>query len=86
VSLGLSSATQEWLDSVTKVITATLSVSYDGGKTWRPVSLHNRHGGRRTADIRTPRTSGGFVSLRATAADGAGDSVSKEIIRAFGLS
>ncbi|MDX6311731.1 MAG: hypothetical protein QOF44_1195 [Streptomyces sp.] len=86
VSLGLSSATQEWLDSVTKATTATLSVSYDDGKTWRPVSLHTLHGGRWTAEIRTPRTSGGFVSLKATAGDGVGGTVSQEIIRAFGLS
>ncbi|MFE2429641.1 hypothetical protein ACFXJ5_23190 [Streptomyces sp. NPDC059373] len=71
---------------MTKATTATLPVSYDDGKTWRPVSLHNPHGGRWTAEIRTPRTSGGFVSLRATAGDGAGGTVSQEIIRAFGLS
>ncbi|MBY8879239.1 S8 family serine peptidase [Streptomyces sp. PLK6-54] len=84
-TIGLSSATQEWLDSVTRASSATLSVSYDDGAHWQPVTLDAQGKGAWTARIRTPKTPGGAVSLRATASDGHGGSVSQEIIRAFGL-
>ncbi|WP_433889571.1 S8 family peptidase [Streptomyces sp. CA-111067] len=84
-TIGLASATQEWLDSVTRATTATLSVSYDDGANWQPVALDKDGKGRWTARITTPRTHGGFVSLKATASDGRGGAVSQQIIRAFGL-
>lgn len=37
--IGLSSTTQEWLNGSVKAAKARLSVSYDDGKTWSPVSL-----------------------------------------------
>ncbi|MEU0184353.1 S8 family serine peptidase [Streptomyces sp. NPDC006207] len=88
VPLGLSAATQEWLDDVTRATSATLSVSYDDGRTWRPVPLRRAAGGTGhwSAELRTPRTPGGFVSLRATASDGRGGTVEQEVVRAFGLS
>ncbi|MFF3559034.1 S8 family serine peptidase [Streptomyces sp. NPDC002574] len=86
VALGLSAATQEWLERVTHATSASLSVSYDDGRTWQPAALHRVAGaGRWTAELRTPRDPGGFVSLRATASDGRGGTVDQEIDRAFGL-
>ncbi|SEN61428.1 Serine protease, subtilisin family [Actinacidiphila rubida] len=84
-TIGLSSATQEWLDGVTKASSATLSVSYDDGATWQPVTLTSQGKGSWSARIRTPHTPGGAVSLKATASDGHGGSVSQQVIRAFGL-
>jgi subtilisin family serine protease len=84
-TVGLSAATQEWLDDVTRAASATLSVSYDDGAHWQPVSLEPRGAGAWSARFRTPDTPGGAVSLKATASDGHGGSVSQEIIRAFGL-
>ena len=84
-TVGLSAATQEWLDDVTRASSATLSVSYDDGAHWEPVTLDAQGKGAWTARFRTPSTPGGAVSLKATASDGHGGSVSQEIIRAFGL-
>ncbi|WP_329500054.1 S8 family peptidase [Kitasatospora herbaricolor] len=83
--IGLAAATQEWLDGVTKASSATLSVSFDDGATWSAAKLKRDGAGAWTADVKLPRTPGGFVSLRAGASDGKGGSVSQEIIRAFGL-
>lgn len=61
----------------------TLDVSYDDGKTWQRTTLdHHRDGWR--AILKAPN-SATFVSLRATAKDSAGNSVSQTITRAFGL-
>jgi subtilisin family serine protease len=61
----------------------TLEVSYDDGKTWRRTTLdHQRDEWRTTL---TAPNSAAFVSLRATAKDSAGNSVSQTITRAFGL-
>lgn len=83
--IGLSSATQQWLTGVTKATRATLSVSYDDGKTWAPTLLVRTGDGSWTTLVRTPNKPGGAVSLKATAQDGKGGTVSQEIIRAFGL-
>lgn len=83
--VGLSSGTQEWLDGAVKASGASLSVSYDDGKTWEAVGLHKDAAGSWTARFKTPKKAGSFVSLKAhaEAADGLG--VDQEIIRAFGL-
>ncbi|WP_432164685.1 S8 family peptidase [Streptomyces sp. bgisy031] len=83
--IGLSSSTQEWLDGVTQATQATLSVSYDDGKTWKPAELMKKADGKWAATVKLPKNPGGFVSLKATATDGKDLSVSQEIIRAFGL-
>ncbi|MFF6960999.1 S8 family serine peptidase [Streptomyces sp. NPDC008317] len=85
IPVGLGSTTQEWLDGATKAASAKLSVSYDDGRTWLPTLLIKDRKGHWTTLIRTPRDPGGSVSLKASASDGAGGSVSQEIIRAFGL-
>lgn len=61
----------------------TLSTSFDNGATWQPVSLA-RTGDRWTANLTHPPT-GGYVSLRATATDLAGNAVDQTMIRAYGL-
>ncbi|WP_277438368.1 S8 family serine peptidase [Streptomyces sp. SPB162] len=83
--IGLSSRTQEWLNGVTKATRATLSVSYDDGRTWAPTLLVRTGDGSWNTLVRTPNKPGGSVSLKATAQDGRGGTVAQEIIRAFGL-
>ncbi|MEU8620526.1 S8 family serine peptidase [Streptomyces sp. NPDC048623] len=83
--LRLSSATQEWLDGQVKADEATLSVSYDDGKSWTPVQLDKNAAGAWTATLDLPATPGAFVSLKATAKGADGLTVNQEIIRAFGL-
>ncbi|MEW9529183.1 S8 family serine peptidase [Microbispora sp. NPDC049125] len=61
----------------------TLDVSYDDGATWQKASVAHRDG-RWTVKLHAP-VNAGFVSLRTTARDDAGDSVTQSITRAFGL-
>ncbi|WP_306332874.1 S8 family serine peptidase [Streptomyces sp. KL118A] len=62
-----------------------LSVSYDEGKTWRSVSL-DRDGRKASWDGRLKVPGGAkSVSLRASAGDDRGGSVSQEIVRAVGV-
>ena len=58
-----------------------LSMSANGGKTWRPVHLY-RAGGHWLALVTSP-PGGGYVSLRTAAADSAGDSALTTTIRAY---
>ncbi|MFB6818347.1 S8 family serine peptidase [Streptomyces sp. NPDC056347] len=83
--VGLSSGTQEWLDGAVKATGASLSVSYDDGRSWEPVQLRKDAAGSWTARFKPAAKAGSFVSLKAhaEAADGLG--VDQEIIRAFGL-
>jgi hypothetical protein len=82
VELGLGSATYP---GDVKAKKATLQVSYDDGATWRPVKLSRDGDGRWTAQLRTPDTRGGAVSLRAGAEGPGGLTVEQEVIRAFRL-
>ena len=64
----------------------TLALSYDDGATWRPLWLSRASSGGWKATVAYPRAArGGYVSLRATAWDDAGNRVEQEIIRAYGL-
>ncbi|MFJ2418666.1 S8 family serine peptidase [Streptomyces brevispora] len=83
--IGLSSATQEWLDGSVKATKASLSVSYDDGETWSAVQLKKDSAGSWTARFKTPKKGATAVSLKAHAEAGDGFSVDQEIIRAFGL-
>ncbi|MCI3239887.1 S8 family serine peptidase [Streptomyces spinosisporus] len=56
-----------------------LQVSYDDGASWRSVRLKDGHG-----TLNVPRDAS-YVSLRASAADDRGGSVTQEIIRAVGV-
>ncbi|UWE11046.1 S8 family serine peptidase [Actinacidiphila bryophytorum] len=62
---------------------ATLAVSYDDGRSWRPVALDKAADGSWTARYDAPHQ--GFVSLKAQVWDDAGNRVSQEVTRAYGL-
>lgn len=83
--IGLSSGTQEWLDGAVKARKASLSVSYDDGRTWSATELRKTSEGNWTARFRTPHKAGGFVSVKAHSEAGNGLGIDQEIIRAFGL-
>jgi hypothetical protein len=59
----------------------TVQVSYDDGATWRAVLVQRVPGG--ALIILFHPKEGGFVSLRATASDTAGNTVQETIIRAY---
>ncbi|MDX2709324.1 serine protease, partial [Streptomyces sp. PA03-6a] len=61
----------------------SLEVSYDNGKTWQRVGL-DRSGSGWLTGLHAPK-SAGFATLRVTARDNAGNTVSQTITRAFGL-
>lgn len=61
----------------------SVEISYDDGATWQRPAVDRRGEVWRTS-LHAPG-SAGFVSLRVTARDGAGNSVSQTITRAFGL-
>ncbi|MET8042970.1 S8 family serine peptidase [Micromonospora sp. NPDC005215] len=61
----------------------TVDVSYDGGRTWQAAQV--RHGGHGwTATVKHP-AGAGHASLRATARDAAGTTVTERIIQAYRL-
>jgi hypothetical protein len=62
------------------VTRASVSVSFDGGKTWHRATVTG-HGGRYTATFTAP--AGAKVSLRTSAADAAGGSVTETITNAY---
>ncbi|MFC6087786.1 S8 family serine peptidase [Saccharothrix lopnurensis] len=67
----------------TSGVRTAVQVSYDDGRTWRPVPLIGL-GGRWVAVVVHP-AGARFASLRAQARDGAGNSVDQTIIRAYAL-
>jgi hypothetical protein len=72
------------LPDVTGTIGAvTVEVSYDDGATWQKQRL-TRHGDGWRTTLAAPAKAS-FVSLRTTARDAAGNTVSQRITRAFGL-
>ena len=68
------------LAKATPVTKAAVSVSFDGGKTWRPARLTG-HDGSYTATFRAP--AGVKVSLRTSAADRAGGTIAETITNAY---
>ena len=68
------------LAKATAVTRAAVSVSFDGGKTWRPARLTG-HDGSYTAVFAAP--AGALVSLRTSAADAAGSSIAETITSAY---
>ena len=62
------------------VTRASMSVSFDGGRTWHPATVTG-HGGSYTAAFTAP--AGAKVSLRTSAADAAGGSVTETITGAY---
>ncbi|MFF3883798.1 hypothetical protein [Streptomyces sp. NPDC001914] len=65
-----------------KIKGAALSVSYDDGASWTPVKVIGRSG-TWTALYKAPHD--GFVSLNAEGWDDAGNRITQEVIRAYGL-
>jgi subtilisin family serine protease len=65
-----------------RILGATLQVSFDDGATWRTVALTRSDGGW-IANFTAPRS--GFVSLKASAWDSAGNKITQEVTRAYGL-
>ncbi|MER5395987.1 hypothetical protein [Streptomyces sp. NPDC002599] len=65
-----------------KIQGATLSVSYDDGTTWKPVKATGRSD-TWTACYDAPHH--GYVSLKAEGWDDAGNRITQEVIRAYGL-
>ncbi|MER7556016.1 S8 family serine peptidase [Nocardioides sp. NPDC126508] len=63
---------------------ATLEVSYDGGSTWAAVKLR-KDGDRWETTLRTPARGAEMVSIRATARDDAGNTVTQKVVSAFGV-
>jgi hypothetical protein len=61
----------------------TVDVSYDDGRAWQRVRLVGT--GPDRVDVLTHPTGAGFVSLRASATDTAGNTVQQTIIRAYRL-
>ncbi|MFF9688349.1 S8 family serine peptidase [Streptomyces sp. NPDC014623] len=84
VEVGIEVGTQAWLDGAVKAARASLSVSYDEGRTWSAAQLRKGSPGEWTAKFRTPKRAGS-VSLRARAEGPGGLTVDQEVIRAFGL-
>lgn len=66
-----------------QVKSATVSVSYDNGATWVAVPTVEQHG-QYTATVHQPKAPG-FVSLRATAVDSKGNTVTTTVYRAYEL-
>jgi subtilisin family serine protease len=85
--IGISAAHEPGAVGAGAVQGVTLELSYDDGATWRLLGLTRTPSGGWKATVTHPRAArGGYVSLRATARDDAGNRVEQEIIRAFGLS
>jgi hypothetical protein len=64
------------------IVSAAVAVSFDDGKTWRPTQVTpGSAAGHYTASFSAP--AGAFVTLRTTAADAAGGSVTETISRAY---
>ena len=68
------------LAKATPVTKAAVSVSFDGGKTWRTARLTG-HDGSYTAVFTAP--AGALVSLRTSAADAAGSGIAETITNAY---
>ncbi|MFC7534908.1 S8 family serine peptidase [Actinoplanes sp. GCM10030250] len=69
--------------NVGRVRSVRVEVSYDDGKTWKNAAVSGK-GDKRVATVQHPRGAG-FVSLRTSAADTAGNTVTQTVIRAYAL-
>ena len=79
--VGLTASHLDGAVGTGRIAGATLQVSTDDGHTWRPADL-TRSGSGFTAAFDAPNH--GYVSLRATAWDTAGNKITQEVIRAYG--
>jgi subtilisin family serine protease len=67
-----------------RVTSAEVWASFDDGATWVAVPTDERHG-QYTATVHHPKRASGFVSLRATAVDSKGNTVTTTVHRAYDL-
>lgn len=67
-----------------RIDAATLQLSYGDGAHWTPATLRATADGSWATTVTAPRTAR-YVSLRATARDTAGNTVSQTVVRAYGL-
>lgn len=87
LTFGLTVASQQGAPAPAGV-TVSVAASFDDGKTWStPVDAKQAGGNRFSVTIDQPQLSAttGFGSLRVTARDAAGDTVTQTIIQAYGL-
>ncbi|MFV0136155.1 S8 family serine peptidase [Streptomyces sp. HMX87] len=85
VPVGLGAEYVEGAPGTGRIGGAELEVSYDDGKSWRRVRLTGDGGGAAwRGTLRVPREAE-YVSLRASARDDRGGSVTQEIVRAVGV-
>jgi hypothetical protein len=68
---------------VVPVSSASVSVSFDGGKTWTPVVMRSLGGGAFQATWTNPASATGPVVLRVEAADAAGSTISQTVQQPF---
>ncbi|QFY05526.1 S8 family serine peptidase [Nonomuraea phyllanthi] len=81
--LGLTVAHQPGAEQ-SAIKEVTLETSSDDGRTWRP-ARRLRHKGQGAYEATIERPSSGLVSLRVTASDTAGATVTQEVIRAYAM-
>ncbi|GIJ50552.1 serine protease [Virgisporangium aliadipatigenens] len=67
---------------VGRVRSATVSASYDEGRTWVPAPTVERHG-KYTAQVRAPHHHKGFVALRVSMVDSYGNTTTTKVLRAY---
>ncbi len=68
-----------------RIVTPSVSVSYDDGDHWRPAPVRASGHGRWSARLDPPPRGARYLSLRLRAADEAGNRVEQEVRRAVGL-
>ncbi|MFJ7933272.1 S8 family serine peptidase [Sporosarcina sp. NPDC096371] len=85
IKLGLSASQIDYASGNGNIEGASLEVSYNEGETWEKVNVV-REGKGWTAEIRNPKKSGTYVSLRASAWDDVGNRIDQDVIKAFGIS
>ena len=80
-TIGLKASQPPRVSGAGTVSSASLQVSYDGGATWRMVTLTKQATGSWSAKIRPPAKAG-YLTVRAEASDSLGNSVTQEVVRA----
>jgi subtilisin family serine protease len=83
-TIGLTGSQVDGAVGAGRIVGATLAVSYDAGRTWRPVSLSGGPGSWK-ATLTYPQQASRYVSLRASVWDSKGNKATQEVIRAYGL-
>ncbi|KEZ48597.1 peptidase [Metabacillus indicus LMG 22858] len=83
-NLELSAAKIDGVEGYGKLEGASLEVSFNEGKSWKTVKLEQTAENKWTAKINNPKNSK-HVSLRASAWDDAGNKITQDVIKAYGL-